>query len=222
MNALATLGRIAVASVVAGGMTLGSLLVVAWMNDDRAQREEEPARAQPRTVPVLPPPPEPTQTASDDALPEAPTQSAAAPTPSVAPPTPAPLQIAGLAPAAGPGTLRIGGGGTLPSMGNLPGADLPSTADEGEETPARARTRPAPRYPAIAQRKGLEGSVTVRLRVDETGRVTQAIVVKSDPPGVFDDAALGAARLYRFAPARRGGEAVASTLQQTIRFELQR
>ncbi|MEM6296262.1 MAG: TonB family protein [Myxococcota bacterium] len=222
MSAVSTLGRAALGSAVACGMTLGSLMLVAWMNNDPGLGEEEPARAQPKSVPVLPPPPEPTPTLSDDALPDAPTPSATAPTPSVAPPTPAPPQIAGLAPAAGPGTLRIGGGGSLPSMGTLPGSDLPAVADEGEETPARARTRPSPRYPALAQRKGLEGSVTVRLRVDENGRVTQAVVVKSDPPGVFDDAALGAARLYRFSPARRGGNAVASTLQQTIRFELQR
>lgn len=113
-------------------------------------------------------------------------------------------------------------GGTLPSMGRLPGSNLPTTADEGRVVPARPRSRPKPRYPRLAQRQGIEGSVTLRLRIDASGHVQDAVVVSATPAGVFDDAALQTARRYRFTPARRGGEAVASTLQQTIRFELQR
>jgi protein TonB len=107
-------------------------------------------------------------------------------------------------------------------MGALPGAELPAeAADSATQTPARPRSRPKPRYPRLAQRQGLEGFVTLRLRIDAAGRVTDAVVVKAEPPDVFDDAALQTARRYRFSPARRGGEAVESTLQQTIRFELQ-
>ncbi len=64
--------------------------------------------------------------------------------------------------------------------------------------------------------------MTVRLRIDATGRVADAVVVKSEPRGVFDDAAMATARRYRFTPARRDGEPVETTLQQTIRFELQK
>ena len=77
-----------------------------------------------------------------------------------------------------------------------------------------------PEYPALAQRRGVEGFVTLRLRVDERGRVQNAVVVDSQPPDVFDQAALRTVRSYRFSPARRGDEAVPTTLQQTIRFEL--
>ena len=113
-------------------------------------------------------------------------------------------------------------GGGLPSMGTLPGSDLPSDALADErEIPARPKSRPKPTYPRLAQRQGIEGFVTLRLRIDANGAVQDAVVVSAEPPGVFDEAALQTARRYRFTPARRGSEAVATTLQQTIRFELQ-
>ncbi len=210
------------AAVVAVGMTAGSLALVAWMNDDPSPAVHEEAHRGPRTVPVMPPPPPPSPS---DAVPSprpAPARSASAPPPSIAPPAPAPPQLAGLAPSTGPGTLSLGfGGGTLPSMGQLPGADLPAAMPEASVTPARPKSRPKPRYPRVAQRQGIEGFVTLRLRIDASGRVVDAVVVEAEPKGVFDDTAIQTARRYRFSPARKGGKPVETTLQQTIRFELQ-
>lgn len=210
------------AFAVAVSMTGGSLALVAWMNDDPSPTQHEAEHAGPRPVPITapPPPPTPSPVSSFDS---APAQAAAsAPAPSVAPPAPAPAQIAGLAPSLGPGGMPLGrAGGSLPSMGTLPDSGLAEVPQETQTTQARPRSRPKPRYPRIAQRQGIEGFVTLRLRIDATGRVEDAVVVKSKPDGVFDDAALQTARRYRFTPARRGGEPTATTLEQTIRFELQ-
>lgn len=209
--------------LVAVSMTAGSLGLVAWMNDDPSPTRHEAEHAGPRPIAVVAPPPPPTPSpvsSADSVLADA---AASTPAPSVAPPAPAPPQLAGVAPSMGPGGLALGRfGGELPSMGTLPGSGLPDASADTQTTQARPRSRPKPRYPRIAQRQGIEGFVTLRLRIDATGRVEDAVVVKSEPDGVFDDAALATGRRYRFTPARRGGEAVATTLQQTIRFELQK
>lgn len=211
------------AGVVAVGMTVGSLAVVAWMNDDPAPTPHEREHGGPRPVPVMPPPPAPARSDAPSFEPALADAIAPTPAPSVAAPSPAPPQLSGLAPTAGPGSLALGmPGGGLPSMGTLPGSDLPGdTRVDAQETPARPKSRPKPTYPRLAQRQGIEGFVTLRLRIDANGAVQDAVVVGADPPGVFDEAALQTARRYRFTPARRGSEAVATTLQQTIRFELQ-
>ncbi len=210
------------AGVVAVGMTVGSLAVVAWMNDDPSPTPHEETHGGPRPVPVMPPPP-PARTEAPSFEPAAADAVAPTPAPSVSAPSPAPPQLSGLAPTAGPGSIALGmPGGGLPSMGTLPGSDLPSEAlVEEREIPARPKSRPKPTYPRLAQRQGIEGFVTLRLRIDANGAVQDAVVVSAEPPGVFDDAALQTARRYRFTPARRGTEAVDTTLQQTIRFELQ-
>ena len=62
-------------------------------------------------------------------------------------------------------------------------------------------------YPAAARANGVEGRVVVRYDVTAAGTVANAVVVESEPPGVFDDAALNAVRSWRFRPMVEGGEA---------------
>jgi len=58
----------------------------------------------------------------------------------------------------------------------------------------------APEYPPAAAAAGLEAAVKVRLTIDATGAVTDAVVVAPVGNG-FDEAAVAAARQYRFRPA---------------------
>jgi len=211
------------AFIVAVSMTAGSLALVAWMNDDPSPMQHEAEHEGPRPIPVIAPPPPPTPSPASSSSSMSADAAASTPAPSVAPPARAAPQLAGLAPSAGPGGMPAGQvGGSLPSMGTLPGSGLSETPAQTQTTQARPRSRPKPRYPRSAQRQGIEGFVTLRLRIDATGRVEDAVVVTSEPDGVFEDAALATARRYRFAPARRDGEPVETTLQQTIRFELQK
>ena len=63
-------------------------------------------------------------------------------------------------------------------------------------------------YPADARATGVEGRVVVRYDVTQAGTVANAVVVESEPPGVFDSAALDAVRSWRFRPMVVQGEVV--------------
>ena len=69
-------------------------------------------------------------------------------------------------------------------------------------------------------RLGIEGEVKLRLVVDEEGRV-QDVKVLRDPGHGFGSVAQRSAKAYcRFRPAKKNGEAVATEIPYTIRFEL--
>ncbi len=110
----------------------------------------------------------------------------------------------------------------LSSTGNAGLGSSPSATKRprGITQAARPTQRPPPRYPRTAARRGLEGEVVVRVSVSARGAVTDAVIVRAEPPGIFDAAALSAARRYRFAPATKEGDAVATTLEQRILFRV--
>lgn len=77
-----------------------------------------------------------------------------------------------------------------------------------------------PVFPLNAQLRGVSGKVTLALSIDATGRVVDVSVVRAEPPGFFEDAALAAFRTAPFAPGIRGGRAVQSRVQTVVVFEL--
>ena len=64
----------------------------------------------------------------------------------------------------------------------------------------------APVYPADLRVKGVGGKVTVQYDVTPQGQVVNAQVVASEPPGLFDAAALEAVGSWRFRPQVRNGQ----------------
>jgi protein TonB len=72
--------------------------------------------------------------------------------------------------------------------------------------PVRVSGQPAP-YPDAARRRGLRGTVTIDMIVDETGAPTELQVVESAGP-VLDEAVLKAVGAWRFEPARKDGARV--------------
>ncbi|MBT8491902.1 MAG: TonB family protein [Deltaproteobacteria bacterium] len=208
-----------VALAVASAVTVAELAAVAWMNDHGSQQHSEPS-ARVRSLPVIRPPsprPQPEQATSPAAA--GPNTSRQ---PQPRPPAPAPSALPALAdrhPLAEvssslPG-LSIGGGGPGLSLTD----NLPASQPERRARPAFT---PRPRYPSALMRRGIEGAVVVRMRVDTTGKVVSAVVVSSEPKGLFDDAAIDAARRYRFRPARKAGKAIATTVEQRIVFRIKR
>src|SRR5690606_1709321 len=77
-----------------------------------------------------------------------------------------------------------------------------------------------PRYPAEERRRGVEGSVTLRIEVDANGLPTDVDYAHRSGNRALDRAALVAARNWRFQPAIRNGEAVASTVTVPVAFRL--
>ena len=71
------------------------------------------------------------------------------------------------------------------------------TDDVGQVLPL---VKVSPKYPRKALSRGIEGSVTVEFTVTEKGSVEDPVVVESDPPGIFDSAAIDAVSLYKYRP----------------------
>lgn len=81
-------------------------------------------------------------------------------------------------------------------------------------------SNPPPKYPSDAIRRRIEGTVLVRMRVDVTGRVRSAEIVRSSGHASLDRAAVEAVERWKGQPARRFGRAVASEEVLPIRFRL--
>ena len=80
-------------------------------------------------------------------------------------------------------------------------------------------SKPLPSYPSEAKRAGAQGTVTVRIVVDEEGRVMEATAVSGHP--LLHAAAVAAARQARFTPTRLSGQPVKVAGSITYNFVLQ-
>lgn len=77
-----------------------------------------------------------------------------------------------------------------------------------------------PVYPSGALREHQSGWAVVAFTIDPTGRTSDIRITSSQPRHVFDRAAIDAVSRYRFTPAMKNGEPVASTREQRIEFNL--
>ena len=76
-------------------------------------------------------------------------------------------------------------------------------------------------YPVAALRAEAEGIVDLSLTVDANGRVSGCTVTASAGHPALDSTTCSLAlRRYRFAPATRNGQPVASTYNQRVRWSL--
>jgi TonB family protein len=75
-----------------------------------------------------------------------------------------------------------------------------------------------PTYPRDALTKGVSGAVRLRITVAGDGRVKSASVVSADPADVFDKAALGAVRRWRFKPFAADEPDMEATVMTNIVF----
>lgn len=107
---------------------------------------------------------------------------------------------------------------TLPSMPVMIDANWYEARQLDVQPKAAAEI--VPRYPPDAVTRGLQGSVKLRLRVDEFGLVREAEVEEGDPPGVFDESALAAFRNARFVAAVKDGRPVRALIYIRVKYEL--
>jgi TonB family protein len=77
-----------------------------------------------------------------------------------------------------------------------------------------------PVYPREAQRAGIEGWVQVEFTIAPDGTTRDLRVRDSNPPQIFDKAALDSVSKWRFEPIRRNGEPVAQRAALQVRFVL--
>lgn len=86
--------------------------------------------------------------------------------------------------------------------------------------PPRFLERVDPSYPVRARRAGIEGAVTLALRLSEQGELIEARILRGSGSELLDEAALAAARASRFAPASLDGRSIPSETEATYRFVL--
>ena len=78
-----------------------------------------------------------------------------------------------------------------------------------------------PRYPLLARRNGIEGTVRLKVLVTPEGRPAQVQLEQSSGSTALDGAALEAVRNWQFLPARRGQDAVESWVLVPVVFKLE-
>ena len=105
-----------------------------------------------------------------------------------------------------------------------------ATAPEPEPAPPtvavvvegpRILDSPAPSYPRASYRLGHEGSVLLRIEIDARGRVVSVTVVESSGHERLDQAAVAAARGWRFSPGTEDGVPALGTLEHRLTFRIE-
>jgi protein TonB len=104
-------------------------------------------------------------------------------------------------------------------VATTPAAPVPAPLATADSAP-RLLSSPAPRYPRDAQRRGLSGTVLLRIHVGADGEPQSVDLVQGSGARELDRAAVEAVRRWRFAPATRGGQPVEGSVQVPITFNL--
>ena len=78
-----------------------------------------------------------------------------------------------------------------------------------------------PNYPPASRRVGEQGSVKLRLELDETGHITSAKVIESSGHTRLDNAGLATVKNWRCQAATRDGQPVRAVALQTFDFILE-
>ena len=104
-----------------------------------------------------------------------------------------------------------------PYLGTLSAGDGMAAFD----TDVMAVVRVAPTYPRNAKQARIQGSVTMEVLIRPDGTVSNVKVMSSNPPRIFDQAAVMAMERWKFRPKIVDGNAVAQRAKQTIEFTLE-
>lgn len=176
----------------------------------RLKQEEAPPETVKREIPKKPPPPE-------EPPPPTPTTAPKMTQPDVQQPKmdmpriDVPLNIAG--------QPYLGDFSAEPAPAPSPAPVQPGPQMDDEVVPL---VRIPPNYPRVAQRRGIEGVVTVAFTITRDGRVKDPVVVSANPENVFDNAAMTAILKWKFKPKVVDGEPVERRATQEIEFKLAR
>ncbi len=88
------------------------------------------------------------------------------------------------------------------------------------DTPPRLKHYSPPLYPPRARGQNIEGKVVVRCVVSTGGKVMDARIIRAEPSGYFEKAALKSVKKWTFFPAELKGEKTAVYLDIPLSFSL--
>jgi periplasmic protein TonB len=112
----------------------------------------------------------------------------------------------------------------VPDLSSAPliHSHLSDLFSEGQlDAPLTVLVRIPPVYPLRARNRGIEGWVKVSFVVDDTGHVTNILILKSEPAEIFDQSVIRCVGGWRFKPGTIDGMKVKVKVETTIRFELE-
>lgn len=167
-------------------------LFVNFIAPPAPEKKEEPKRSPPKHKPIEKP--QPRQVVAETPV--------VAPTDYIAPPPPS-----------RPVPEQVSEAPTMP----LPTGPITLASDLAVTCPDRS----APAYPTASRRLGEEGTVVLRVELDEFGHVATARIQSSSSHQRLDEAALGTVRSWRCNPAMRNGRPVRAVALQPFKFVLQ-
>ena len=119
----------------------------------------------------------------------------------------------------GPGTAASSGDGPPGGAGNGSGGNGSLERTFGSADGPSFLHKVMPCYPALAKRLEKEGTVLLRVTIDEQGRPLEIVVLKKAGFG-FDEEAVKAVKDSSFVPAKRDGKPLACRALLPIRFVL--
>lgn len=167
-----------------------------YLNFVRVDNSDQDVRTKKRQPPKEPPPPE--------APPETPDMS---------------QQLANVNPNLNMNMPSIGvpiNSGDGPFLGALSQGD----GLAGFDTDVIPVVRVSPTYPRNAKQARIQGYVVMEVTINPDGTVSNAKVVESKPPRLFDRSALDAMKRWKFRPKIEDGKPVSQRAKQTIEFKL--
>ena len=112
----------------------------------------------------------------------------------------------------------------LPAMEefSMDGPVLKDSYEVGElDAPLTTLVKIQPLYPMRAQRRMIEGFVTVEFLVTTTGQVEQIKIIEAEPPGVFEKNVIESVSKWRFKPGTVQGIPVVTRVSNIIRYQME-
>lgn len=177
-----------------------------------------PHRLPPRTAMAMPTPtPTPSTPQQNPAQPSAATTVAAAPAPAAEATAAAQSPSPTIAAAQSPAPMLA----ATPSASAAPPTTRAITHQHmAGHIDAKYLHTPKPDYPPAARRRGLEGTVLIRVLISPDGIPGEARLLGPSGTDVLDQAALAAVLRWRFTPAREGNLAIEHWVDIPITFRL--
>lgn len=117
-----------------------------------------------------------------------------------------------------PGTGPMFPGQVLPASDPAPYPSTGPAVHDFSATAPAILSRVDPLYPDFARRARVQGTVVLLMTVDDRGVPMQVRMLEGHP--ALQEAAMQAARQWRFEPARLDGRPVAASFRLTLNFRL--
>ncbi|MCF8777598.1 energy transducer TonB [Vibrio sp. IRLE0018] len=89
------------------------------------------------------------------------------------------------------------------------------------EKPSFMQKPVQPKYPRVAQKRGIEGTALFEIWLDEQGHLVKLLLINSSGAQVLDDAAQKAIKQWRFSPHSENGIKMPSRVKVPVRFSLE-